>query len=113
MQITLSGHHVDITDSLRNYVDSKFNKLERHFEKVTNIHVIVSVEKLVQKAEANLHFFNMDIHAEDTREDMYAAIDGLVDKLDRMLKKQKEKQADHRGEAQMKKANLSVPQEEA
>ncbi len=97
MQISLTGHHVDITDSMRKYVDSKFKRLERHFDQVNNVHVILSVEKLRQKAEATLHVNGgSDIHANDIQEDMYAAIDGLVDKLDRQVKKQKEKNTNHR-----------------
>lgn len=96
MQISLTGHHIDITDALRNYVDSKFERLERHFDQVTNIHVILSVEKLRQKAEAKLHVNGSDLFADCEQEDMYAAIDGLVDKLDRQVKKVKEKNSNHR-----------------
>ncbi len=97
MQISLTGHHMDITDSLRHHVDSKFERLERHFDNVTNVHVILSVEKLRQKAEATLHVNGADVFADCTEEDMYAAIDGLVDKVDRQVKKLKEKQTRHRG----------------
>ena len=97
MQISLTGHHVDLTDSLRAYVDQKFEKLERHFDHVTNVHVILSVEKLAQKAEANMHVSGAEIYADSTHEDMYAAIDSLVDKLDRQLIKHKEKMKNHRG----------------
>lgn len=97
MQISLTGHHVDLTDSLRAYVDTKFERLERHFDHVTNVHVILSVEKLAQKAEANMHVSGAEIYAESTHEDMYAALDSLVDKLDRQLIKHKEKMKNHRG----------------
>lgn len=97
MQISLTGHHVDLTDSLRAYVDQKFERLERHFDHVTNVHVILSVEKLAQKAEANMHASGAEIYAEATHEDMYAALDALVDKLDRQLIKHKEKMKNHRG----------------
>ena len=96
MQVSLSGHHVEITDSLRNYVDEKVAKLERHFDHALNIHIVLTVEKLQQKAEANLHVSGGNLHAEDVREDMYAAIDGLVDKLDRQGIKHKEKMKNHR-----------------
>jgi len=96
MQISLTGHHVDITDALRNYVDTKFAKLERHFDNVTNIHVILSVEKERQKAEATVHVSRGNLFADSEHEDMYAAIDGLIDKLDRQLVKHKEKLTDHR-----------------
>lgn len=98
MQLSLTGHHVDITDALRTYVDEKMQKLERHFDHVTNVHVILSVEKLNQKAEATVHISGADVFADSIQEDMYAAIDGLVDKLDRQVLKHKEKlQNHHRG----------------
>lgn len=104
MQINLTGHHVDITDSLRNYVNEKFERLERHFDQVTDVHVILSVEKLRQKAEATVHLSGSTLFADDTEEDMYAAIDGLADKLDRQIRKHKEKRTDHhRGEGAIKK----------
>jgi len=95
MHIILTGHHVEITDALRQYVNSKMEKLERHFDSVTDIHVVLSVEKLRQKAEATLHLSGNNLHADSTDEDMYAAIDALADKLDRQLKKHKEKVTDH------------------
>lgn len=95
MQLNVSGHHVDITDSLHNYVSSKFDKLERHFDHMTNVHVILTVEKLRQKAEATLHLSGTSVFAESEEEDMYAAIDSLTDKLDRQIKKHKEKLTDH------------------
>lgn len=95
MQLNITGHHIDITDALRDYVNTKLEKLQRHFDHVTNVHVILSVEKLVQKAEAKLHISGADVFADATHEDMYAAIDALVDKLDRQLKKHRGKQNDH------------------
>lgn len=95
MHIILTGHHVDITDALRQYVSSKMERLERHFDSVTDIHVVLSVEKMRQKAEATLHLSGNKLFADATDEDMYAAIDALVDKLDRQLKKHKEKVTDH------------------
>ncbi|MBL3598949.1 MAG: ribosome-associated translation inhibitor RaiA [gamma proteobacterium endosymbiont of Lamellibrachia anaximandri] len=97
MQISLTGHHIDITDSLKDYVDSKLVKLERHFDNVTNVHVILSVEKLRQKAEATLHINGAHVFADSVQEDMYAAIDSLIDKLDRQVIKHKEKLKNHRG----------------
>ncbi|PHS73754.1 MAG: ribosomal subunit interface protein [Cycloclasticus sp.] len=96
MQLALSGHHVDITDSLREYTTTKFNKIKRHFDKVIDVHVILSVEKLEQKAEATIQLNGTRIFAEDTQENMYAAIDTLVDKLDRQVVKHKEKTSSHR-----------------
>ena len=90
---------MDITEALRSYVDSKFERLERHFDHVTNLHVVLSIEKLRQKAEANLHVNGADVFADCVEEDMYAAIDGLVDKIDRQVKKHKEKHTNHRNGA--------------
>lgn len=95
MQVIISGHHLEITDALRAYTEEKFAKLARHFDKVTDVHVILSVEKLVQKAEATLHFSGTKFFAEDEQEDMYVSIDHLVDKLDRQILKHKEKHASH------------------
>jgi putative sigma-54 modulation protein len=95
MQINVTGRHIEITDSLKSYVESKFEKLERHFEHITNTHVILCVEKERQKAEATVHVNRGNLFADNEQEDMYAAIDGLVDKLDRQLKKHKEKLTDH------------------
>lgn len=95
MHIILSGHHVDITDALRNYVNDKMGRLERHFDNVTELHVVLSVEKLQQKAEATVLLSGNKLHADAIDADMYAAIDALVDKLDRQVKKHKEKLTDH------------------
>jgi putative sigma-54 modulation protein len=96
MQVSLSGHHIEITDSLRNYVNEKIERLDRHFDQALDIHVILTVEKLRHKAEATMHISGGNLYADDIQEDMYAAIDGLVDKLDRQGKKHKEKTKDHR-----------------
>ncbi|MBC3765243.1 ribosome hibernation promoting factor [Neptunicella marina] len=95
MQINLTGHHVEITDSLRNYVDTKFTKLERHFDHINNVHVILNVEKQCQKAEATLHLQGAEVFATAEKPDMYAAIDTLIDKLDRQVIKHKEKMNRH------------------
>jgi putative sigma-54 modulation protein len=95
MQINLTGHHIEVTDSLRDYVKEKMARLERHFDKVSNSHVILSVDKLRHKAEATVHMSGHDIFADCTEDDMYAAIDRLVDKLDRQVKKRKEKITNH------------------
>ena len=97
MQISLTGHHVDVTDALKNYVDGKFERLERHFDHVINVHVILTVEKLRQKAEATININGGSVFADAVHEDMYAAIDGLIDKLDRQVIKHKEKKSNHRG----------------
>jgi len=97
MRIDLSGHHVDITDSIRGYVEEKLERLTRHFDRVTDIHVILSVEKQQQKAEATVLVANNKLFASATDENMYAAIDSLADKLDRQILKHKEKIQSHRG----------------
>lgn len=91
MQINLTGRHIEITDAMREYLDTKFKRLERHFDNINNVYVILSVEKLVQKAEATLHVNGGEIYAESEHQDMYAAIDGLIGKLDRQVIKHKEK----------------------
>lgn len=95
MQITVSGHHVDITPALRDYVTSKLSKLQRHFDNITNTAVTLTVEKLVQKAEATVHVAGADLFAACESEDMYAAIDSLADKLDRQVIRHKEKVKGH------------------
>jgi putative sigma-54 modulation protein len=95
MQLSVTGHHVEVTQALREYVGTKLAKLERHFDHMTDIHCILTVEKLVHKAEATVYMGGGTIHADSTEGDMYAAIDMLVDKLDRQVKKHKEKLTDH------------------
>jgi putative sigma-54 modulation protein len=96
MHINLTGHHIDVTEALKGYVDNKFERLARHFDHVINAHVILSVEKLAQKAEATLHVNGGKLFADSVHEDMYAAIDTLTDKLDRQILRHKEKKANHR-----------------
>ncbi|MBU2968132.1 ribosome hibernation promoting factor [Pseudoalteromonas sp. C2R02] len=95
MQLNLTGRHVNITDPLRDYVTNKFAKLERHFDHINNVHVILDIEKLSQKAEATLHVNGGELFATSEHADMYAAIDGLIDKLDRQVIKHKEKLSRH------------------
>lgn len=95
MNLTVTGHHVDVTQSMRNYVTEKMDRLERHFDNVSNVHVILSVEKLRQKAEATIKVRGATLYADTTDADMYAAIDILTDKLDRQIIKHKEKTKDH------------------
>ena len=91
MQITISGHHLDITDPIRDYVTTRLSKLERHYEQINSTAVILSVNKLTQKAEAIVHVSGAELFANAEHEDLYAAIDALSDKLDRQLIKHKEK----------------------
>jgi putative sigma-54 modulation protein len=95
MQINLSGHHVEITEPLRNCVDTKFAKLERHFDHINNVYVVLTVEKLNQIAEATVHLNGTEVHGKAENGDMYASIDALVDKLDRQILKYKGKIQKH------------------
>ena len=95
MQMTISGHHLDVTDPIREYVIAKLAKLERHYDHINSTAVILSVEKLSQKAEATIHVSGGELFANAENEDLYAAIDALSDKLDRQLIKYKEKNRDH------------------
>jgi len=95
MQLNVTGHHVEVTPALRGYVLKKLERIGRHFEQVIDVHCVLTVEKLREKAEATLHVSGSSIHADATEEDMYAAIDLLADKLDRCLMKHKEKLHDH------------------
>lgn len=103
MQLNVSGHHLEITDSLRGYVESKIERLERHFDLVSDVHCILTVEKLRHKAEAKVNVNGGTIFAETTEDDMYAAIDGLVDKLERQVRKHKEKLVDHHARETLKR----------
>ena len=91
MQLNISGHHLDITAPIKDYVTNKLSKLERHHDRITSTNVILSVEKLVQKAEATVHVSGGEFFADSEHNDLYAAIDILTDKLDRQLIKHKEK----------------------
>lgn len=95
MQVNISGHHVEITDALRTYVNEKMARLSRHFDHINNAQVTLNVEKLRQKAEATLHVNGGEIHAEATSEDLYTSIDAMIDKLDRQVIKYKEKLTKH------------------
>lgn len=95
MQLDVSGHHVDVSEPLKTYVKTKFKRLERHFDIATHAHVILTVEKLDQKAEATVQVSGGKLFADAKDADMYAAIDALADKLDRQLKRHKEKLTDH------------------
>lgn len=96
MNLNLTGHHLEVTPAMREYIMSKLDRIVRHFEHVIDVSVIVSVEKLQQRIEANVHLSGKDIFVEASDPDLYAAIDSLADKLDRQIIKFKEKRADHR-----------------
>lgn len=96
MNLNLTGHHLEITPPIREYVANKLQRITNHFDHVIDVNVIMSVEKLQQKVEASVHVRGKDIFCESINADMYAAIDGLIDKLDRAIRKHKEKNLDHR-----------------
>ncbi len=106
MQLSVTGHHVEITASLRAYVEKRLEKLGRHFDHVMDTHCVLTVEKLLHKAEATLHMRGETIHAVAVDENMYASIDALVDKLDRRVLKHKEKATDHHAAEAQKSARL-------
>jgi putative sigma-54 modulation protein len=91
MNLHLTGHHVEITPAIREYVTSKLARINRHFDHEIDVTVIMTVEKLDQKIEANVHLAGKEIHVQANDADMYAAIDGLIDKLDRQVLKHKER----------------------
>jgi putative sigma-54 modulation protein len=95
MQLEITGHHLEVTDSMSNYVREKADRLKRHFDQVMKIHFILEVNKQQHKAEATFHVNGNHLYAEAVADDMYAAIDALTDKLDRQIVKHKEKTKDH------------------
>jgi putative sigma-54 modulation protein len=106
MNLNLTGLHIEITPALREQVTSKLDRVIRHFDHVTSVHVVLSVDKLEQKAEVTLHVKGKDFFAEASNEDLYAAIDALVDKLDRQIIKHKEKVTSHQREKQLDVDNV-------
>jgi putative sigma-54 modulation protein len=104
MHLSVTGHHVEITPALRSYLEKKCERLVRHFDQVIDAHWILTVEKLRQKAEATLHVRGETIHAVAEDADMYAAIDALADKLERLVRKHKEKVTDHHAAEAQKSA---------
>jgi len=96
MNLHLTGHQLPITPAIREYVSAKLQRITHHFDNVIDVSVIMSVEKLEQRVEATVHVRGRDIFCEASARDLYAAIDGLVDKLDRTIIKHKEKTLAHR-----------------
>ena len=97
MNLTITGHHLEVTPAIREYVTEKVTKATRHFDQVIDVTVTLSVDKLLQKAEVNVHVTGKDIFVQAEDSNLYAAIDSLTDKLDRQIVKHKEKSNDHRG----------------
>jgi putative sigma-54 modulation protein len=108
MQLNVTGHHVDVTTSMKGYVEKKLDRIVRHSDHIIDVHCILTVEKLRHKAEATVLLSGGTLYADAVELDMYAAIDALADKLDRRVKKHKEKRSDHHAlEAQKSRTLLT------
>ena len=112
MNLTISGHHLEVTPALREYVVSKLDRVTRHFDQVVDINVLLTVEKQKEKerrqrAEVTLHVKGRDLFCEQSHEDLYAAIDQLMDKLDRQVCRHKEMMQGH-GHATAKRLDLGA-----
>ena len=104
MNLTISGHHLEVTPALRSYVTTKLDRIMRHFDQVVDVKVLLTVEnqkeeQLRQRAECNIHVKGTDMFADSAHADLYAAVDDLVDKLDRQVVRHKDRVQDHRHEA--------------
>ena len=104
MNLTISGHHLDVTPALRRYVTNKLDRISRHFDQVVDVKVILTVENQKEKerrqrAECNIHVKGNDLFAESSHHDLYAAVDELVDKLDRQVVRHKTRLQNHHHEA--------------
>ena len=96
MQLNLSGHHLDITSSIKQHTSDKLTKIKHHFDSVMNVNMILEVQKDLQKAEATIHVSGADLFAKAQSSDMYVSIDQLINKLDSQIIKHKEKLHNHR-----------------
>ncbi len=104
MNLTITGHHLEVTPAIDEYVKTKLDRIIRHFDNVTSVHVVLSVDKLKQKAEVTMQVKGKAIHADSVEQDLYAAIDTVADKLDRQVVKHKEKISNHAHESQKRAA---------
>lgn len=95
MQLTITGHQLEVTEPIKQYIENKFERIKRHFDQILNVHVIISVEKLRHKSEATMHIGGKDFFAESTEDHLYKSIDFLVDKLDKQIRRHKDKISDH------------------
>lgn len=112
MNLTISGHHLDVTPALRSYVTSKLERITRHFDQVVDVKVLLTVENQKEKekrqrAECNVHVKGSDLFAESAHSDLYAAVDELVDKLDRQVVRHKDRLQNHH-HAPMKRAAVAL-----
>ncbi len=103
MNLTISGHHLEVTPALRSYVTTKLDRITRHFDQVVDVKVLLSIENQKEKerrqrAECNIHVKGNDMFAESAHEDLYAAVDDLMDKLDRQVVRHKDKVQNHQHE---------------
>jgi len=106
MQINITGHHIDVTPALRAYVTEKLQRISRHFDHVISTNVILKVENHQQQAEATVHAAGKSLFAQDSGSDMYAAIDGLADKLDKQVRRHKDRIRGHHASAAKRAASL-------
>jgi len=106
MQMNVTGHHVDVTPALHSYIEKKYERLMRHFDHLIDSHFVLTVEKLEHKAEGTLRVRGETLHAVAIEADMYASIDALADKLERQVRKHKEKACDHHAQEAQKSARL-------
>ncbi len=104
MNLKVSGHHLDVTPAIQGYIEEKMARIARHFDQVMDVDIILSVDKLQQKVEAKVHLSGKDLYCESIDADMYAAIDGLADKLDRVVLKHKERLVDHHNKESIRRA---------
>jgi putative sigma-54 modulation protein len=109
MQLSITGHQLEVTDSLRDYITEKMERIERHFDHMVNAHFVLHVQKQTHEAEATLNAPGATIHANAKSGQMYAAIDTLIDKLDAQVRKYKEKQVDHHRSEGGVSANIESP----
>jgi len=109
MNLTISGHHLELTPAIREYITGKLERIRRHFDHVIDISVLLSVEKLRQKAEVTMNLRGKALHVEAIEADLYAAIDAMIDKLDRQVLKHKEHLKSHHTESP-KRAGMDLPE---
>ncbi|HKJ18950.1 MAG TPA: ribosome-associated translation inhibitor RaiA [Xanthomonadales bacterium] len=105
MQINITGHHIDVTPALRDYVNEKMKRISRHFDSVISTNVILKIESRAHEAEATVKAPRRSLFANHSADDMYAAIDGLIDKLDRQVRRYKDKLTDHHGASHAERAS--------
>ncbi|MGZ8272331.1 MAG: ribosome hibernation-promoting factor, HPF/YfiA family [Burkholderiaceae bacterium] len=110
MNLQIHGNHIEVTPALRDYVAGKLERIERHFDQVIDATVQLTVEKLHQRAEITLRLRGNNIHVESVESDMYAAVDTLVDKLDRQVLRHKDRVKGHQTETLKRQQEIQQPQ---